>query len=327
VMASIGLTLPGIPPIPPFFPGLPPQTIRLPLSNFQEETIQSSGYVYAYWSPLAWIDVTAGLAISHYNQDADQSQALDRDTLMPKLGVEVKPVPELTLRAATFQSVKHRFIFDQTLEPTTVAGFNQAFQDFNGTRSTTYGLGADWHALPWLWIGGEATRRDLEQPLAINPGMIGGTYSSFDGEEDALRGYVNMTVTERIGVSIGAQHLRLEQGDAAGGCQQLDTLLAPVSVRWFHPSGVFAAAEAVYYTQDLTRRSTAGTETADTQGVVVNLAAGMRLPDERGAISLEVRNLLDRNVRFQEPSYRVGDVGTRQLARGLTVTARATLSF
>ncbi len=324
-VASISFTPAPSPFFPPF--GLPPITLQLPLSDFEEEITQYTGYAYAYWSPLPWLDVTAGLAFSHYNQDPDGPSKLDLDTISPKLGIEVRPVPELTLRGAVFQTVKHRLIFDQSLEPTTVAGFNQAFQDFNGTRSTTYGLGADWQPLPWLWLGGEASWRDLEQPLSHNPGQPGAFFDTFDGSESSVRGYIGGTLGPQVAAGIGAQYLVLEQGDTEGGSQELETLLVPASLRWFHPSGAFAAAEAVYYNQDLTERSTGGVESADTQGVVINLAAGLRLPDQRGLLSLEVRNLLDRDVKFQEPSYRVGDVGIRQLARGLTVTARAALSF
>lgn len=324
-VASISVTPAPSPFFPPF--GLPPITFQLPLSDFEEEITQYTGYTYAYWSPLSWLDVTAGLAFSHYNQDPDGPSKLDLDTVSPKLGIEVRPVPELTLRGAVFQTVKHRLIFDQSLEPTTVAGFNQAFQDFNGTRSTAYGLGADWQPLPWLWLGGEASWRDLEQPLSHDPGQPGAFFEMFDGSEGSVRGYIGGTLGPQVAAGIGAQYLMLEQGDTDGGNAELETLLVPASLRWFHPSGAFAAAEAVYYNQDLTERSTGGVESADTQGVVINLAAGLRLPDQRGLLSLEVRNLLDRDVKFQEPSYRVGDVGIRQLARGLTVTARAALSF
>lgn len=316
----------AIPVFPPPFPPAPPTTItvRVPLPDVEEETTQQTAYGYAYWSPLPWLDVTAGLAFSHYRQDPNGPSVLDLETVSPKLGVEVRPVPELTLRAAAFQTVKHRLIFDQTLEPTTVAGFNQAFQDDNGTRSMTYGVGADWQPLPWLWLGGEATWRDLDQPRSINPGQASGTFTTFDGSEESLRAYAGVTFGEHVAASIGVQHIRQELALSADDSQELETLLAPASVRWFHPSGVFAAAEAVFYDQDLVRRSDGS---ADTQGAVVNLAAGLRLPEQRGALSVEVRNLFDRDVEFQEPSYRRSDVGIRQLSRGLTVTARATLSF
>lgn len=323
---AIAITATITPPaLPPPFPPIPP-TSRTQRFATEEETTQQTAYGYAYWSPLPWLDLTAGLAFSHYRQDPNGPSVLDLETVSPKLGVEVRPVAELTLRAAAFQTVKHRLLFDQTLEPTTVAGFNQAFQDDNGTRSTTYGVGADWRPLPWLWLGGEATWRDLDRTLSSNPGQPDGTFTAFDGSEESLRAYAGATFGKQVAASIGVQHIRQEETGSTGSNEELETLLVPASVRWFHPSGLFAAAEAVFYDQDLFRRGGL-VETADTQGAVVNLAAGLRLPDQRGALSVEVRNLFDRDVEFQEPSYRRSDVGTRQLSRGLTVTARATLSF
>ncbi|MCA8926598.1 MAG: FecR domain-containing protein [Alphaproteobacteria bacterium] len=312
----------------PFPPPFPPIIRRAALFDYQDETKQATGYAYAYWSPMAWLDVTAGLAYSHYDQEIEGGAALERDTIAPKLGVEVRPVPDVTLRAAVFQAVKHRLLFDQTLEPTTVAGFNQLFQDPNGTRSTTYGIGADWKARPWLWVGGEASWRDIDRPVLTFVGSTPNGFRSEDWKESNLRGYVGATFGPRFSATLGGQFQRLNRDTNLSGNERLDTILVPASVRWFHPSGVFAAAEAIYYNQDLRlRASGGGVSTADSQGVVVNLAAGLRLPNQRGALSLEVRNLLDRNVRYEEPTYRTGDVGNRQLARGLAVTARATLSF
>ena len=41
---------------------------------------------------------------------------------------------DLRLRFAWFETVKPALIANQTLEPTQVAGFNQLFDDTNGTR-------------------------------------------------------------------------------------------------------------------------------------------------------------------------------------------------
>jgi hypothetical protein len=306
----------------PIFPGF---LIRTPISDFDTDTRQATGYAYAYWMATDWMKITGGLAFNHYNEDPDGPGALKISRVSPKLGVEIRPIPEVTLRAAAFRSVKHRLVFDQTLEPTQIAGFNQTFQDFNGTESTTFGLGADWHPLPWLWLGGEATWRELEQPVFFDAGLATASIGSFDGSADTVRGYIGATLGPQVAVSVGAEHTVLKLSRGAGFSDDLSTVLAPASVRWFHPIGVFASAEAVYYNQDLTRTSAAiGQSSGDTDGVVVNLAGGYRLPDQRGVLSIEVLNLLDKDVEFQEPSYRVGDVGTRQLARGLTVTVRGT---
>ena len=47
------------------------------------------------------------------------------------------------MRAAAFRVLKRTLITDQTLEPTQVAGFNQFFDDLNGTEAWRYGGAID----------------------------------------------------------------------------------------------------------------------------------------------------------------------------------------
>ena len=44
-------------------------------------------------------------------------------------------LPDLSLRAAYFRTLKRQLLFQQTIQPTQVAGFNQLYDDFTGTRA------------------------------------------------------------------------------------------------------------------------------------------------------------------------------------------------
>ena len=53
---------------------------------------------------------------------------------VPKVGLQWNITDNLRLRLAWFENVKSALAANQTLEPTQVAGFNQLFDDINGTR-------------------------------------------------------------------------------------------------------------------------------------------------------------------------------------------------
>ena len=60
---------------------------------------------------------------------------MEQNEINPKAGVTVRATDTTTLRAAAFRVLKRNFVASQTLEPTNVAGFNQFFNDINGTKS------------------------------------------------------------------------------------------------------------------------------------------------------------------------------------------------
>ena len=51
-----------------------------------------------------------------------------------KVGFRWNLTDRIQLRGAAFQTVKRALSVDQTIEPTEVAGFNQLFDDINGTN-------------------------------------------------------------------------------------------------------------------------------------------------------------------------------------------------
>src|SRR4030067_929905 len=78
------------------------------------------------------------------------------------------PLPPFTpVRAALSRPLKRALVNGQTLEPTQVAGFNQFFDDAEGTRSWRYGAAVD-HAFSGNLFGGaEYSRRKLDLPIEM----------------------------------------------------------------------------------------------------------------------------------------------------------------
>ncbi len=95
-------------------------------------------YIYApitYPDSIVW---TVGISADTFN-----GTITDRDQLNPKLGVTWSPTANTVVRAAGFRTLNRTLISDQTIEPTTIAGFNQFFDDPPGTDAWRYGIGVD----------------------------------------------------------------------------------------------------------------------------------------------------------------------------------------
>ena len=155
----------------------------------------------------------------------------------PKLGIRVEVMDGLVLRGAVFRTSKRDFVSDQTLEPTTIAGFAQFFDDFDRTDAWTAAAGVDFRVANNVWIGAEYLYRSLEIP---GPEVL-----SFDGKEQGVIGYANATVGANLALSAGVQFSD-NSTEASDRPAEVRTLILPVGARYFHPSGFFAAAEAIW---------------------------------------------------------------------------------
>ncbi len=122
---------------------------------------RESGYIYDFWQVTRPLQLTVGVTYDHLsfpgNHDAsplDDSSG-DRSQVSPKAGFIWNPRDDTAFRFAYTRSLGGVF-FDNSyrLEPTAVAGFNQAFRSIApesvtnagvtyGTRMETFGLGLD----------------------------------------------------------------------------------------------------------------------------------------------------------------------------------------
>ncbi len=108
---------------------------------------------------------TAGVSADFLNGDSLEIDG--KNEVNPKFGVEWNPMPGTTVRAAAFKTLKRTLVTDQTLEPTQVAGFNQFFDDPNGTSSWRYGAGIDQKFTRDVFAGAEFSKRDVKSPFII----------------------------------------------------------------------------------------------------------------------------------------------------------------
>ena len=108
------------------------------------------------------------------------------------------------MRGAAFRTVKSNVVAQQTIQPTLVAGFNQNYDDFNGTKADQGAVGADLKLRSDLTIGVEAIYRNLSAPEILNDGP---TVTSWlqDASEGLAQAYLYWTPTDRIAVSFALQ--------------------------------------------------------------------------------------------------------------------------
>src|SRR5262249_33572860 len=134
------------PGFPPFVPPLPAGTF-VGTTPIQEDIEHTRLYAYLnakFPDPVTW---TVGL--SYDNLDREGAEV---DDVNWKFGVQWDVTDNLRLRGAAFRVVKPVIVANRTIEPTQVAGFNQFFDDVNGTVSKVYGVGVDWQPIENLFV-------------------------------------------------------------------------------------------------------------------------------------------------------------------------------
>jgi tetratricopeptide (TPR) repeat protein len=291
---------------------------------------ESYSNIYLYLSVkypknLIWILGGSGdFYDSHYGQ-------LKENQFNPKFGLIWNPFPSTTVRAAAFRSLKRYLIGDQTLEPTQVAGFNQFFDDGNGADVWNYGIGLDQKLSEKLFAGIEFSRRDVEEHglMPTSP-----TVQAFDCKEYFSRVYLNWTPHPWVALSLEYQYEYLKNPDdfpKETDIGRLETQRVSLGVNFFHPSGFFAHLKPAFVDQS----GSFAYQNFDTFPFPMFLyvpgqcrfwdidgSIGYRLPKRLGVISVEFKNLTDKQFRFQDT-----DPANPSISPGRLILGRFTLSF
>lgn len=276
-----------------------------PITSNKQQITDTGGYVYGNLNLPDRIVWTAGVSYDHFKHNA-----LEVDKINPKFGAQWNVTDDLVLRGAVFRYVKPALVNNQTLEPTEVAGFNQLFDDVNGTASWRYGVGVDHRLMSNLFVGGEATWRELSVPI-LNFEAQAKRLENTD--EQTHRAYAHWLPIPELALSAEFVYDRfsaetgklLTEGRAFP--EKVVTYSVPFGVRYFHPSGMFAAVGAAYVNQEVNRSDFTGQPEGSGDFFVVDAAVGYRLPKRFGIVSLSVTNLFDNKFKYQDDSFREFD--------------------
>ena len=293
-------------------------------------------YAYATWRVGDRLQLIGGASYSHltFPQNADLppigSGEAARDLISPKVGLLFQPWERGLLRASYTKSLGGLY-FDNSvrLEPTEVAGFNQALRSLipesvaglvAGTEFETVAVGFDQSLPRGTWFGLEAERLTSDGERTVGaltnslplffwpPDSPAGTRETLAFREHSLSAYAgqllgnNFSVGARYRVSeaelterfpeipVTATGLAQLEGNDRATLQQLS-----LTVNFHHRGGGFAQWESAWHHQENAGDSAA---LADADFWQHNLIAGYRFARRRAELRIGVLNLLDQDYRL-----------------------------
>jgi tetratricopeptide (TPR) repeat protein len=261
-------------------------------------------YLYSYLSPLKNLTFTVGASGDIFKEQVPSGNFERTNQFNPKFGITWNPFPGTTLRGAVFRVLKRLLITDQTLEPTQVAGFNQFFDDFNGTDSWRYGVAVDQKFSKNIYGGAEYSYRHLrEVPFVDQFGKM----EHVEWKEEFARAYLNWAPQNWLSFSIEYSFERFRRDEEfAFGAQNVDTHRVPLGVNFFHPCGFSASFKASYINQhgSFERKNLPGIfESGRDQFWLFDAAINYRLPKRYGFITFGVKNLSNRHFDYFDTGF------------------------
>ncbi len=285
---------------------LPAPEPPIEISRTQGRDIRhANAYIYSQINYPQSAIFTIGASADSFHGDLN-----DRDQFNPKLGLTWNLFSSTTLRASLFRTLKRMLVTDQTLEPTQVAGFNQFFDDVNGTEAWVYGTAMDQKFSRDLYGGVEYYQRDLKVPAQIltqapapAPPVI--SVEKVDWTEQEGRAYLYWTPHPWLALSAEYLYERLDRDSQfAASIKNVRTHRFPVGISFFHPTGFSANIKATYTNQKGTFQPQGSPPHSFLHGSddfwVVDSSLSYRLPKRLGIISVTAKNLFDKSFKYQD---------------------------
>ena len=293
---------------------------QTPLPLLEQNTSHANIYLYSKINyPKDFIWTIGGSA------DFVEESIIDTDQLNPKFGVTWNVFPRTTVRGALFRVLRRTLISEQTIEPTQIAGFNQFFDDVAGTDAWRYGMGIDQKITDTIFAGGEFSKRDLDRPISdISQGDL---VRHVDDNEILGRAYFFWTPHDWFSIGVEYQYEKFDRDSAFPGeddVTELETHRIPLKFNFFHPLGLIAKLGVTYVDQNGRFGNTrvGGITPGDDQFWILDSLIGYRLPKRYGLLSIEVKNLLDEDINFQDT-----DPSNPQIYPQRYIVGKITLSF
>lgn len=262
---------------------------------------------------------TIGACVDRY-AEADFSQ----QKINPKIGGQWQPNPHLMIRAASFQTVKPALYVQQNIEPTEVDGFNQFFDEGNGTRARRDIVALDIKAAPSIDLQFEASRRRLSLPIQSDNVQV----STEAQQEKANRLSGGWRIGPRWSIDGEARSEEFQrQAEFLSGPARIRTHAATLGVRYFDPNGVFAPLTGTAVRQNVDSFDSVLKLTNADHFAQLDAALGMRLPHRTGSVAIEGKNLLNKKFCYQDANFRTPAQQTPPFIRARSVVLQVTAAF
>jgi outer membrane receptor protein involved in Fe transport len=322
-------------------------------------------YAYDIWRIAPWLSITGGVTYDklRYPQNY-RSPPIDDDErsftrTSPKAGFILTPHPTVVVRGAYTEAISGAS-FDESvrLEPTQVAGFNQAYRTIisedivgsvAGATYKSWGLSLEQKLPTHTYWGIEynVLTQDLDRTVgafdlfSADPFLLAVLPSEIDQKllyrEDVLTASVNQLLGERW--SLGSRYRYTKAKLRQSLPQVPDELLAAADANrssllheldlfalYNHPSGFFARGEALWFNQenDGFQRNPTGLHNDSRPGDdfwQFNAFAGYRFHRNQCEVSCGVLNIGDTNYQLEPLNYYL------ELPRERTFFVRVKLNF
>ncbi|MFA5984602.1 MAG: FecR domain-containing protein [Methylococcaceae bacterium] len=280
-----------------------------------QDTTRSNVYSYLEFNPFDKAIATLGLSYDTLKIENFATQ----NPISPKLGLIWNPAASTTFRAAFFRGLNITRVSNQTIEPTQVAGFNQLFDDPNGSVAWRYGLGLDHTFSKAVFAGLEYTERDIDAPISLSQ------FAKW--KEQTARTY--LYITPHDFVSASAEYF-YENFDRQGstfntGVVTAKTQWVPITFNLFHPSGFSLTLRTTYVNQSGIFQFAEVNTSGKSDFNVTDVDISYRLPARHGIVSVGVKNLFDNKFQFQSTNQI--NSNDRPFAPDLTLFTRINLSL
>ncbi len=282
---------------PKFYPSFTDTTVT------PTDLKHTNAYTYSYLKPFNKLTFTVG--VSGDFTDGKSLNIAGINQINPKFGATWEPMTGTTLRAAAFRSLKRTLITNQTLEPTQVAGFNQFYDDVNGTQAWRYGAAIDQKFTSAFFGGAEISRRDLRvATISIDPTVSSATRVGW--QENLARSYVFWAPQTWLALRAEYQFERIIRDQArTGGVFNMDTQRVPLGLSLFLPSGLSATLTTTYYDQHglFDPLSGSGPVYGQDKFWLVDTGLSYRLPKRYGFVTVGASNLFDQQFNYFDTEF------------------------
>ncbi len=273
------------------------KTIITPQDEFEavepilknQDITKTTLYNYSNISLTDKLRATLGISYDAFKFERD----INKNPINPKLGLIWNPLASTTFRAAFFRSMNITRFSNQTIEPTQVAGFNQFFDDINGTVAWRYGAAVDHVFSKQLSAGLEFSERRLDVP------SFG--FSSFNWNEQLGRAYVYVTpwYFSSLGLEYFYERFDRKTNPLGGGIVDVTTQWLPLTLNVFHASGLSLLFKTTYVKQNGVFDNIGQPYNGSSDFFIFDLNINYRLPSRYGMLSLGVKNLFDNRFQYQ----------------------------
>ncbi len=293
-------------------------TQEIPFSSAAPSSLNGN-----YASYLGDLKVAKGLHLNfggeydsvEFGQDPEYppytSETLSQTLWSPKGGIVYNPDESLIFRVGYSEQLAKGTKFDLiSLQPTTVGGIVQRFNDDPGTKAQTFGVGLDLHPTSSTYFGGEWTRRWLSmltQPtlydvvldfdnLTISTGESIGSPTEMDFEQNFVTAYLYEVLSESWIAGLDYRYAeQLNYEDTSSYDQR-----GKAFTRYYWTGGWFVQGSSTYRYQNFE----GPVEVAGADGAwLFGAGLGYRLPTRHGILLLDVNNIFGENIDINQSTY------------------------